>query len=457
MAATARSSSAQALAETFARAADYLAGPQAGARPEDDVAGLLQSLEYDAEPGTAELSANRTALLRAAAQFARVFQLSAPEAPGLVFFGGEVDPSAVAAEHEAAPLTGVGGMGLSMRAAFEACIGEGIEYLSQFEAGEESLVTCSGAEMRQAARGEGRQFLADLLQGTEGADGAKFDCLAATALLDDAKMLLPAEICLRRSPARARMKPPFLLSMGCAAGPSKADAVLHGLCELVERDAAGLWWRGGTRGRPLALDDPASAEGAVLLAKLRRSQAGRRTWLLDIATDLGIPAVAAISCRADGKGFAFGLGARPTVAGAVRGAIMELCQTELAQAVVAAKQHESGPDKLNARDRAHIVRATHIDADACALLHPQGMPVRREACASQDAVSQIGWLATRLAAGGIDTFAIDLTRPRYAVPVVRVVAPGLQIEPSQLQSVRLQRAIAATGGGGQHTGGVELF
>jgi ribosomal protein S12 methylthiotransferase accessory factor len=457
MTATARSSSAQALAETFARAADYLASPHAGARPEDDVAGLLQSLEYDAEPGTAELSANRTALLRAAAQFSRVFQLSAPEAPGLVFFGGEVDPSTIAADHDRAPLTGVGGMGLSMRTAFEACIGEGIEYLSQFEAGDESLATCSGAEMRDAARGEGRKFLDDLLQGIEGGDGAKFECLAATALLDDTKMLLPAEVCLRRGPARARMKPPFLLSMGCAAGPSKADAVLHGLCELVERDAAGLWWRGGMRGRPLALDDPASAEGAVLLAKLRRGQAGRRTWLLDIATDLGIPAVAAISCRADGKGFAFGLGARPTVAGAVRGAIMELCQTELAQAVVAAKQHESGPDKLNARDRAHIVRATQIDADACALLHPQGMPVRREACAAEGAVSQIGWLATRLAAAGIDIFVIDLTRPRFAVPVVRVLAPGLQIEPSQLESARLQRAIAITGGGPQHTGGVELF
>jgi ribosomal protein S12 methylthiotransferase accessory factor len=210
-------------------------------------------------------------------------------------------------------------------------------------------------------------------------------------------------------------------------------------------------------GGPLALDDPASAEGAVLLAKLRRGHAGRRTWLLDIATDLGIPAVAAVSCRADGKGFAFGLSARPTVAGAVRGAIMELCQNELAQAVVAAKQHESGPEKLNARDRAHIVRATHIDADTCALLHPQDMPVRRDACAAEDAVSQIGWLATRLAAAGIDTFVIDLTRPRYAVPVVRVVAPGLQIEPSQLQSARLQRAIAITGGGPQHTGGVELF
>src|SRR5262245_48372825 len=199
------------------------------------------------------------------------------------------------------------------------------------------------------------------------------------------------------------MTQPFLLWMGCAAGPTKADAILHGLCELVERDAAGLWWRGGVRGRPLALDDPASGDAAGLLAELRQENTSRRTWLLDITTDLGIPAIAAISCREDGKGFACGLGARPTVAGAARGAIMELCQSELAHAVVAAKEAESGRDKLNARDRAHIARATRIDAETCALLHVSGMPVRREVCPAQDAVSQVGWLASRLARAKIET------------------------------------------------------
>src|SRR5262245_18827181 len=107
MAATSRSSSAQALAETFARAADCLAGPPEGSNPDEGVAGLLQSLEYDAPTEASELRGNRSALLRAAAQFSRVFQLSAPDAPGLVFFGGEVDPRKVAADHDAAPLTGV--------------------------------------------------------------------------------------------------------------------------------------------------------------------------------------------------------------------------------------------------------------------------------------------------------------------------------------------------------------
>src|SRR5262245_57949552 len=425
---TAEGSSARALSALFARAADCISGPYEAASLPEDVARLLQSLQYESAPDTSDLRANRTALLRAAAQFSRVFQLGAPEAPGLVFFAGEVAPSMIAPDHAQAPVVGVGGMGLSMRTAFESCIGEGVEYLSQFEAGDEPLVAGSAREMQQAAKGEGRRFLERLLPSTEAAD-ARFDCLVATALLDDSKILLPAEICLRRSPGRSRMTPPFLLSMGCAAGPTKADAVLHGLCELVERDAAGLWWRGAMRGRPLALDDPASSDAVVLLAKLRQENASRRTWLLDITTDLGIPAIAAVSCRADGKGFACGLGARPTVTGAARGAIMELCQSELAHAVVAAKEAESGAEKLNDRDRAHIARATRIDADTCALLHPQGMPVRREVCAAEDTVSQIGWIATRLAQANIETLVIDLTRPRFAVPVVRVVAPGLQIEP----------------------------
>lgn len=459
-AAAMQSLSSSAHSDLLGRAADCLEGPQ-DASPPDDVAGLLQALEYaaqpDTAPDTAQERANRVALLRTAARFSRVFRLGAPEAPGLVFFAAQVDPGMVAPDHAQPSLASVGGMGLSLRAAFESCIGEGVEYLSQFETGDEALVASSPREMQVSAEGEARRFLESLLPGGDEAADARFDCLAATALLHDRTMLFPAEICLRRRPDRSKMTPPFLLSMGCAAGRTRDDAVLHGLCELIERDAAGLWWRGGLRGRPLALDDPSSREIAVLLATLRAGNDSRRTWLLDITTDLGIPAMAAISCRADGKGLAVGLGARPTVAGAARGAIMELCQNELAHAVIAAKRGEGREASMSAHDRAHIARATQIDAETCQLLQPLGMPARRAACASADAAGQIRWLATRLAAAGIETFVIDLTRPAFAVPVVRVIAPGLQIEPSQLESPRLQAAIAATGGGQPHTNGVPLF
>ena len=50
------------------------------------------------------------------------------------------------------------------------------------------------------------------------------------------------------------------LGVGSVAVYSEADAAaLHGLLEVAERDAAALWWRGGARPRPLALEHPAQA------------------------------------------------------------------------------------------------------------------------------------------------------------------------------------------------------
>ncbi|WP_164040993.1 YcaO-like family protein, partial [Serratia marcescens] len=47
-------------------------------------------------------------------------------------------------------------------------------------------------------------------------------------------------------------------------------------------------------------------------------------------------------------------------------------------------------------------------------------------------------LALRLAARGIDAFAVDLTRKDLDIAAFRVVAPGLQPEPSGLVTPRLR-------------------
>jgi ribosomal protein S12 methylthiotransferase accessory factor len=41
--------------------------------------------------------------------------------------------------------------------------------------------------------------------------------------------------------------------------------------------------------------------------------------------------------------------------------------------------------------------------------------------------------------------------------VARVIAPGLQIEPSEIVTPRLANMIARTGGGAPYTGGVALI
>jgi ribosomal protein S12 methylthiotransferase accessory factor len=194
-----------------------------------------------------------------------------------------------------------------------------------------------------------------------------------------------------------------------------------------------------------------------LLRQLRRTASpGRRTWLLDITTDIGVPSVAALSCRADGSGFAFGLAARPTLEAAVRSAILEMCQLELADAVVATKQHEGGDAVLNGQDRTHLRRAM-INADQTILLQPVAEHATHLVIRATEARAIFGLIVQRLQKLGIEIFCIDLTRQSFAVPVVRVIAPGLQLEPSEIVTARLRDAIARTGGGAIYTGGVALI
>ena len=98
----------------FASAASTLLGddyPQDSDRA--DVRGLLEALDYAAgTPGPgAGLTRHRGLLLRAASRFTRVFQLAAPDAPGLVCFGAEFDPAIADLLHAGSPLVGVFGVG----------------------------------------------------------------------------------------------------------------------------------------------------------------------------------------------------------------------------------------------------------------------------------------------------------------------------------------------------------
>jgi ribosomal protein S12 methylthiotransferase accessory factor len=58
---------------------------------------------------------------------------------------------------------------------------------------------------------------------------------------------------------------------------------------------------------------------------------------------------------------------------------------------------------------------------------------------------------------GIEAALVDLTRAEFGIPVVRAVAPALQLMPSALVTDRLRREIAASGGGARHTGGIPLI
>ena len=441
----------------FARAASLLLGEDPEKTADSDPRRLLQALGYAATeaPALAGHSAethNRVCLLRAASRFTRVFELAAPDAPGLVSFGAEFDPALADPMHAGSARVGVSGVGLSLQEAFQGCIGEGIEYLSQLQIANDVLERGPDTP----AAGPGSDLLAALSAHRLHPD-AELSWHRATRLTDRSEVLLPADLCLRRPPAQQQIKPPFPLSTGSAAGRSGEAAALHGVLELIERDADSLWWQGGNRGGSIPPQHEAYRVAAEMLPRLRQNVSLRRSWLLDITTDIGIPCVASLSCREDGFGLAFGLAARPTLVAAVRSAILEMCQIELAYAVVEAKCRERGEDALNPRDRVHRRRATTINADQCPLLQPKRENSEHLQFGLTDPGAVLDRIVGRLAQCGIDTFGLDLTRPGLDVPVARVIAPGLQLAPSEIITPRLAEMIARTGGGVKYTGGVALM
>src|SRR5262249_24427307 len=97
------------------------------------------------------------------------------------------------------------------------------------------------------------------------------------------------------------------------------------------------------------------------------------------------------------------------------------------------------------------------NADQCPLLQPLAARTGHNPIDASQPRAACQTIARRLESLGIESFFIDLTRSRFGVPVARVVAPALQIEPSEIVTPRLAETTAQTGGGTVYTGGVALL
>ena len=205
----------------FAHAASLLLGerpeqavadarPGAKAAAQSEAGSLLRELDYSVgtvgEPSPH--TRHRARLLQAASRFLRVFELAAPDAPGLVCFGAQFDPGIADPMHAGGPAVGVSGVGLSPQEAFQSCIGEGVEYLSQLQTAEDVLVPPdSGAVPGPRAREFVAAFSAYKLR-----PEAELSWCRTRRLKGGGDVLLPADLCLRRPAAQQQVRPPFPLS-----------------------------------------------------------------------------------------------------------------------------------------------------------------------------------------------------------------------------------------------------
>src|SRR5882724_2174024 len=62
--------------------------------------------------------------------------------------------------HTGSPLVGASGAGLSLQEAFQGCVGEGIEYLSQLQTGSDVLLSSGQGDPTAKLGPQARDFLA---------------------------------------------------------------------------------------------------------------------------------------------------------------------------------------------------------------------------------------------------------------------------------------------------------
>lgn len=392
------------------------------------------------EPGS-DVFQNRLALLELASRFDDAFRLPMRHAPGAEFFGALVRPAAFdipgyeerKAEEAGKGAVGVGGRGETLGEAFESCVGEAAEYLSFIEREHDPLlVQWNGSHNLE------RRQLGWALAGIglpEDTDPARLDWVEAVSLLDGSCVLFPAELVLRRV-GKQRMGRRQAESNGLGAGRTRADAILSGLTEVIERDAVALWWYGGAPARSIGPGAFKSCGFDHFTDRIRGGTA-RQFWMLDLTSDVGIPVVAALSAEPDGAGVIAGFGAHPDMLLAMRRAFLEMCQMELAQEISLAKLRNCAPDTLKPQDIAWIDKYRNLSCENFPQLRPPETQVHEiDQCVCDNAVER-GLKALQKIK--ITPYAVNLYRDEIRVRVVRIIAPGLQSSSPDWFGNRLKR------------------
>jgi bacteriocin biosynthesis cyclodehydratase domain-containing protein len=208
-------------------------------------------------------------------------------------------------------------------------------------------------------------------------------------------------------------------SNGCAAGNTREEAIVQGFLELVERDAYAIWWY--NRLRRAEVDLSQFDDSYIRDIRTQFADYGRKLWVLDVTSDLGVPTYVAIMHWMDGgqENIEFGSGAHFDRRIALLRALTELSQflsIGLMGGNDGRKPTLDGVTPLKLDNYPFLTPAPHpVPATDLGISVPlDSVREQVEACVE---------VATR---GGHDFMVLDQTRPDVEVPVVRVIVPGLR-------------------------------
>lgn len=211
-------------------------------------------------------------------------------------------------------------------------------------------------------------------------------------------------------------------SNGIAAATGRDAALLHAVCELVERDAVCLWgFRPDAAALATALDPAALGDADIARLVARIATAGRRLHLFDLTGNTGLPCFYAVIAPGDGADRHFeaatGAACHPVAVVAARRAIIEAAQTRIAH--IAGARDDIIDAEYGQRLSASLaILTTARPADRPP---PVGLP------ASAPLATQLAAVLAGLAQARLDPpVVVDLGGERYGIIVLKAFVPGLE-------------------------------
>jgi len=214
-------------------------------------------------------------------------------------------------------------------------------------------------------------------------------------------------------------------SNGCAAGNTLEEAILQALFELIERDAAAIWWYNRIK-RPefdLQLIDK---NNFALLSETLSAQ--HDFWVLDLTHDIGVPVMVAVGRNKNTLGLSFGFGCHLQSELAAQRALTELCQ------LIPIRCQNGAPFDFDAIEPGpHLFPAPHIQAQSI------------DCKASADIKLDIENIVSRLNGLNLETLVLNYSREPLPIKTAKVFVPGLCHIWPQLANARLYQAPVSLG------------
>jgi ribosomal protein S12 methylthiotransferase accessory factor len=221
----------------------------------------------------------------------------------------------------------------------------------------------------------------------------------------------------------------FMSSNGLASGNHPLEAISHGLCEVVERDATTLWHLGGEESRQRTRLDLGTVDDPACLQVLERfERAGMEVAVWETTTDVGLGSFYCLLAERSleplhPRAPTSGAGCHPAREIALLRALTEAAQVRLT--LISGARDDMGISRCYEAFRDPVVWRQEVERmrREPPVRHFQDVPT----FSGESFEVDVAWELERLAEAGLPrAVVVDLTRPEFRIPVVRVVVPGLE-------------------------------